>query len=218
MFDPEGPVLGIDPGLSRCGYGAVAGRAGAARAVSYGVITTPPTDPLPERLARLAAELEDLVAELRPCALSVERVLFQANARTAISVGQASGLALVAAARRGIPVAQYSPNEVKLAVAGHGGADKEQVQLMVTRLLHLGAVPRPPDAADALALALCHQWTEPLRGRVSASEPAGAPTGFDRAVAAALRRERVPGGEDSRRRDPAPPERPAPDARERVSR
>lgn len=192
MFDPDGPVLGIDPGLSRCGYGAVAGRAGDARAVAYGVITTPTSDALPDRLARLAVELDALVAELRPSAVSVERVLFQTNARTAISVGQASGLALVAAAREGIPVAQYSPNEVKLAVAGHGAADKEQVQLMVTRLLRLAEVPRPPDAADALALALCHQWSAPLHGRVAASAPApvpGAPTGFDRAVAAALAKE-----------------------------
>lgn len=193
MFDPDGPVLGIDPGLSRCGYGAVTGRAGDSRAVAYGVITTPTADALPDRLARLATELDALVAELRPSAVSVERVLFQTNARTAISVGQASGLALVAAAREGIPVAQYSPNEVKLAVAGHGAADKEQVQLMVTRLLRLAEVPRPPDAADALALALCHQWAAPLHGRVAAAAPVaaapGAPTGFDRAVAAAIAKE-----------------------------
>jgi len=190
MFDPQGPVLGIDPGLSRCGYGAVAGRAGDSYAVAYGVITTAPADPLPERLAQLAAELTALVAEVSPRALAVERVLFQNNARTAISVGQASGLALVAAAQAGIPVTQYSPNEVKLAVAGHGGADKEQVQLMVTRLLRLETVPRPPDAADALALALCHQWVSPLSDRV-ALDPAtaGEPSGFDRAVAAALARE-----------------------------
>jgi crossover junction endodeoxyribonuclease RuvC len=183
-------VLGIDPGLSRCGYGAVTGRGPALRAVAYGVIATAPSDPLPERLAQLAAELEALVAELAPSALAVERVLFQNNARTAISVGQASGLALVAAARAGIPVTQYSPNEVKLAVAGHGGADKEQVQLMVTRLLHLGSVPRPPDAADALALALCHQWAAPLHDRIAdASSPAStapAVSGYERAVAAAL--------------------------------
>src|SRR6185437_13198938 len=119
-------------------------------------------------------------------ALAVERVLFQNNARTAISVGQASGLALVAAARVGVPVTQYSPNEVKLAVAGHGGADKEQVQLMVTRLLRLGAVPRPPDAADALALALCHQWAAPLHDRIAdatadAGASAPAASGYERA-------------------------------------
>ena len=190
MFDPRGPVLGIDPGLSRCGYGAVTGRGRELRAVAYGVISTAPADPLPERLARLADELDALVAELRPSALAVERVLFQNNARTAISVGQASGLALVAAARARVPVTLYSPNEVKLAVAGHGAADKEQVQLMVTRLLHLGSVPRPPDAADALALALCHQWAAPLHDRIAdaAADAPAAPavSGYERAVAAAL--------------------------------
>jgi crossover junction endodeoxyribonuclease RuvC len=194
VFDPTGPVLGIDPGVSRCGYGAVTRIGSEITAVSYGVITTSPSDPLPLRLAQLAAELDDLVAELAPRAMAVERVLFQNNARTAISVGQASGLALVAAAREGIPVEQYSPNEVKLAVAGHGGADKEQVQLMVTRLLRLGEVPRPPDAADALALALCHEWSGPLRDRTAATGLAGSAaesrvSGFDRAVAAAIARD-----------------------------
>lgn len=189
MFDPDGPVLGIDPGLSRCGYGAVAGRPGDARAVAYGVITTPTSDELPDRLARLAVELDALVAELRPSAVSVERVLFQTNARTAISVGQASGLALVAAAREGIPVAQYSPNEVKLAVAGDGAAGKFEVQTMVMRLLRLAELPEPPDAADALALALCHWWKAPVAAQVSAK--AGVATGgarskLDDAIAAAV--------------------------------
>jgi crossover junction endodeoxyribonuclease RuvC len=195
VFDPTGPVLGIDPGLSRCGYGAVRREGSQICAVSYGVITTAPADPIPQRLAQLADELDELVAELRPRSMAVERVLFQNNARTAISVGQASGLALVAAARAGIPVEQYSPNEVKLAVAGHGGADKEQVQLMVTRLLCLGSVPRPPDAADALALALCHEYAGPLRVRAAAASDGPAAmaesrvSGFDRAVAAAIARE-----------------------------
>ena len=99
--------------------------------------------------------------------MSVERVLFQNNARTAISVGQASGLALVAAAQAGVPVVQYSPNEVKLAVTGDGRADKLAVQTMVTRLLDLREVPRPPDAADALALACCHMWRAPLAAQVA---------------------------------------------------
>jgi crossover junction endodeoxyribonuclease RuvC len=193
VFDPRGPVLGIDPGLSRCGYGAVTGEGNDARAVAYGVIATSPTDPLPTRLAQLAAELDALVAELAPSALAVERVLFQNNARTAISVGQASGLALVAAARVDIPVAQYSPTEVKLAVAGHGGADKEQVQLMVTRLLHLSEVPRPPDAADALALALTHRTAASLHGAIAQADtaPGSARSGFDRAVAAAIAKDRA---------------------------
>lgn len=157
MFD-SGPVLGIDPGVSRCGYGLVERRGATMRARACGVLRTSPADPLPERLAQLATDLDGLLDELQPAALAVERVLFQANARTAMSVGQASGLALVAAARRGLPVVLYSPNEVKLAVTGDGRADKAAVQMMVTRLLGLDEVPRPPDAADALALAVCHHW------------------------------------------------------------
>ena len=166
MFDPAGPVLGIDPGVSRCGYGAVVRERGRLRATACGVIRTPPADPLPERLLSLADELAALVAQLQPSALAVERVLFQNNARTAISVGQASGLALVIAARAGIPVTQYSPNEVKLAVTGDGRADKAAVQMMVTRLLNLAEIPKPPDAADALALACCHLWRAPLAAQV----------------------------------------------------
>jgi crossover junction endodeoxyribonuclease RuvC len=167
MFDPEGPTLGIDPGVSRCGYGAVIRDGGSFRAVACGVIRTPPSDALPERLVTLADELERLLAQLRPSALAVERVLFQTNVRTAMSVGQASGLALTAAARAGIPVVQYSPNEVKLAVTGDGRADKAGVQAMVTRLLGLREVPKPADAADALALACCHLWRQPLMARIA---------------------------------------------------
>jgi crossover junction endodeoxyribonuclease RuvC len=169
MFDAAGPVLGIDPGLSRCGYGAVVATGGRARAVSCGVLRTAPSDPLPNRLADLEDELADLVAELRPRALSVERVLFQNNVRTAISVGQASGLALAVAARAHIPVTQYSPNEVKLAVTGDGRAGKREVQLMVARLLRMAEPPRPADVADALALALCHVWRDRLGQAVSRS-------------------------------------------------
>jgi crossover junction endodeoxyribonuclease RuvC len=192
VFDPAGPVLGIDPGLSRCGYGAVTGRGRDSRAVAYGVIRTAPSDALPARLCALEAELSALVADLRPAAVAVERVLFQTNARTAMAVGQASGLALMVAARAGIPVAQYSPNEVKLAVAGYGGADKVQVQTMVMRLLSLAEVPSPPDAADALALALCHGWGTPMRHLTDCGPGAGAEpraAGLDRAVAAALARD-----------------------------
>ena len=156
MNDLPGVVLGIDPGLSRCGYGAVVADGASLTAVACGVIRTPPGDPLPDRLAALHVELEALLAELRPAAVAVERVFFQTNVRTAMSVGQASGLALALAARRGVPVCQYTPNEVKQAVAGYGAAGKAQVQAMVARLLHLTEVPKPPDAADALALALTH--------------------------------------------------------------
>jgi crossover junction endodeoxyribonuclease RuvC len=149
-------ALGIDPGLSRCGYGAVSGQGGQLTAVAYGHLATPTDLPLSERLARLWVDLEELMDDIRPDVVVVERVLFQVNARTAMSVGQASGLALVAAARRGCPVVQYSPNEVKLAVTGYGSASKEQVQSMVKVLLDLPEEPRPADRADALALAITH--------------------------------------------------------------
>ena len=121
-----------------------------------GHLTTPPGEALSLRLAQLLGELDSLLERLRPDAVVVERVLFQVNARTAMSVGQASGLALAVAGRAGCPVAQYSPNEVKQAVAGYGSATKDQVQRMVAVLLHLAEPPRPADTADALALAVCH--------------------------------------------------------------
>jgi crossover junction endodeoxyribonuclease RuvC len=169
VFDPAGPVLGIDPGVSRCGYGVVARIDGRMRASACGVIRTAPADPLPDRLVMLADELTALIAQVCPSALAVERVLFQANTRTAMSVGQASGLALVVAARAGVPVAQYSPTEVKLAVTGDGRADKAAVQTMVTRLLALREVPKPADAADALALACCHMGKMRLVSAVDAA-------------------------------------------------
>jgi len=166
-------VMGIDPGLSRCGYGVVVrdpggGRSGL-RAVAAGVVTTPPTEPLPARLAAVAEALDGLLAEFSPSVVVVERVLFQANARTAMAVGQASGLALAAAARRGAAVVQYSPNEVKMAVTGYGSAGKAQVQRMVQAVLALDAVPRPPDAADALALAITHLSRAPLERAAAAA-------------------------------------------------
>lgn len=196
----DAPVLGIDPGVSRCGYGAVRRTGSTMEAVAYGVIRTAADDLLPDRLAQLLAELETLVREVRPCAMAVERVLFQNNTRTAMSVGQASGLALVVAARAGIPVIQYSPNEVKLGICGYGNAEKEQVQQMVTRLLRLAEVPRPPDAADALALAVCHLWGSSLQDAIAASggrsksqtHPSagnGVNIGLSRAIDAALAKE-----------------------------
>lgn len=149
-------VLGIDPGVSRCGYACVQATPAGPHAVAIGVLRTSPRDELPFRLAELQRELRELFDEFAPDALAIERVLFQNNARTAMSVGQASGLAMAEAAGRGVEVAQYSPNEAKLAVAGHGGADKTQMQEMVKTLLRLDAIPKPADAADAAGLALCH--------------------------------------------------------------
>ena len=159
-------VLGIDPGLSRCGYGAVRSTARGPRAQAIGVIRTSPADELPDRLAELQAELRALLVELQPDVVAVERIFFQNNVRTAMSVGQASGLAMAEAVAAGCQVAQYSPNEVKLAVAGDGAADKVQVQVMVQRLLGLASPPKPADAADAAALALCHLAHAPARARI----------------------------------------------------
>ena len=134
----------------------------SASAVSLGVITTPRTDPLPLRLAALRTEFTELIAEFRPDVVAVEQVFFQVNVRTAMSVGQASGLALAEAALAGCEVIQYTPNQVKDAVAGWGGADKIQVQKMVQSRLGLSALPKPADAADAAALALCHLAMSPI--------------------------------------------------------
>ncbi len=167
-------VLGVDPGLSRCGYGLVSRQGGVLTARAAGVIETSPEAPLPERLLIVQRELAALLADLRPQAVVVERVFFQVNARTAMSVGQASGLALAAAAAIGCEVAQYTANEVKQAVVGYGAATKAQVQRMVASTLGMAEPPRPPDVADALALALCHLTTLPLRRAVAAA------TGGDR--------------------------------------
>ena len=155
-------VLGVDPGLSRCGYAVIApGRRGRGVAHALGVIRTAPDQETPHRLAELKHELTALVDEYRPAVLSVERIFFQNNIRTAVGVAQASGLALVLGAERNIVVAQYSPSEVKSVVAGDGRADKAQVQTMVQTLLGLARPPRPADAADAAALALCHLAHDP---------------------------------------------------------
>jgi crossover junction endodeoxyribonuclease RuvC len=160
-------VLGVDPGLTRCGYAVLDARgARTVHAVSLGVIRTSPSDALPDRLAALQAELVALLDEFQPHSVAVEQVFFQVNVRTAMSVGQASGLALAAAAARGCEVAQYTPNQVKDTVAGWGGAGKEQVQKMVQARLGLSRPPQPADAADAAALALCHLAAAPLRRAV----------------------------------------------------
>lgn len=159
-------VLGIDPGLSRCGYGCVEPQGRSARPVALGVLRTDKDDPLPKRLADLQIGVRALLAELSPAVVAVERVFFQVNVRTAMAVGQASGLVMAEAHAAGAEVVQYTPNQVKEAVAGHGGADKEQMAHMVQTLLGLAAPPRPVDAADAAALALCHLAHAPLRAKV----------------------------------------------------
>jgi crossover junction endodeoxyribonuclease RuvC len=161
-------VLGIDPGWSRCGYGVVEQAGRRPRAVAAGVLRTEPDQPVPQRLAALRDDLRQLVAEHRPAVLAVERVLFQVNARTAIPVAQAAGIAMVEGVAAGAEVVEYSPNEVKQAIAGDGGADKQQMERMVQTLLGIARPLRPVDAADAVALALCHLAHAPLRSRVPA--------------------------------------------------
>jgi crossover junction endodeoxyribonuclease RuvC len=167
-------VLGIDPGLSRCGYGVVESTGRRHRAVAAGVLRTDPALDVPRRLAALRDDLRALLAEHRPDVVAVERVLFQVNARTAIPVAQAAGVAMVEAVSAGAMVVEYSPNQVKQAVAGHGGADKAQVERMVQTLLGIDRPLRPVDAADAVALALCHLAHAPLRGRAAAAAIASA--------------------------------------------
>jgi crossover junction endodeoxyribonuclease RuvC len=161
-------VLGIDPGVSRCGFAAVERRGSDNRAVALGVLTTPADTPLPARLAALQADLRALIAEVEPAVVALERVLFSANTRTAMSVGQASGLAMAEAAAAGCHVVEYSPNQVKDAVCGYGAAGKAQVGQMVQRLLGLASVPTPADAADAAAVALCHLAHAPFADVVEA--------------------------------------------------
>ncbi|MEC9395505.1 MAG: crossover junction endodeoxyribonuclease RuvC [Actinomycetota bacterium] len=150
-------VLGIDPGLTRCGYGVVQRAGRRLEAVAAGVVRTDPSADLAVRLADVHREVRALIDEYRPDEVAVERVLFQVNVRTAMQTGQASGVVMAAAAGASVPVTLYSPNEVKEAVAGWGGADKEQVERMVRIQLGIDSPLRPADAADAVAVALCHQ-------------------------------------------------------------
>lgn len=160
-------VLGIDPGLTTTGYGLVRGAQNPA-AVAAGVIRTGPDRPIGERLADLHRELTDLIREYQPDAVSLETVFTNRNLNTAISVGRASGVAILAAAQSGIEVAEYVPTAIKAAVTGDGGADKAAVASMVARLLRLAEPPSPADAADGLAVALCHLRSAPLSHRVRA--------------------------------------------------
>ncbi len=150
-------VIGIDPGTAITGYGLVReDERGDLHAVAYGVITTSAGRPMPQRLLTLHRELQDILTLHRPESGAVEKLFFQRNVTTAISVGQARGVALLGLAAAGLEVMEYTPMEIKQAVAGYGGADKRQVQYMVRALLNLEEIPRPDDAADALAVAICH--------------------------------------------------------------
>ncbi|GAB7052538.1 crossover junction endodeoxyribonuclease RuvC [Catenuloplanes indicus] len=163
-------VLGIDPGLTRCGVGVVEGVPGRpCTLVAYHVVRTDTSDELPHRLLRLETELNALVGEYAPESVAVERVFAQHNVRTVMGTAQASAVAVLSGARRGISVETYTPSEVKAAITGSGVADKAQMITMVQRLLRLDAPPKPADAADALALAICHIWRGGTKARVAAA-------------------------------------------------
>jgi crossover junction endodeoxyribonuclease RuvC len=157
-------VIGVDPGTATTGYGLVReGPGGGLTVVDYGVILTAADTPMPERLVQIHRELGEVIQLHRPESGAVEKLFFQRNVSTAITVGQARGVALLALAEGELPVAEYTPLEVKQAVAGYGGADKRQVQQMVRALLRMDEIPRPDDAADALAVAICHLHSVRMR-------------------------------------------------------
>ena len=171
-------VLGIDPGLTRCGVGVVEGAVGRPLTlVDVGVVRTGTDQPIEERLCLIEAGLERWLDLTQPDAVAVERVFSQHNVKTVMGTAQASGIALLVAARRGLPVALHTPSEVKAAVTGSGRADKAQVGSMVARLLRLAETPRPADAADSLALAICHIWRGGAASRIEAALAAGAQSG-----------------------------------------
>ncbi|EME65996.1 MULTISPECIES: crossover junction endodeoxyribonuclease RuvC [Rhodococcus] len=168
-------VMGVDPGLTRCGFGIVdTGRGREVAAVAVDVIRTPPEMDLPSRLLQISTAAEDWLDRFEPEVVAVERVFSQHNVRTAMGTAQAGGVVALSAARRGIPVAFHTPSQVKSAVTGNGSADKKQVTAMVTKILGLATAPKPADAADALALAICHCWRAPMLARMAAAEAAAA--------------------------------------------
>jgi crossover junction endodeoxyribonuclease RuvC len=169
-------VLGVDPGLTRCGIGVVEGAPGRPLAlVHVEVVRTPPDAEVGARLLAQADAISAAIAAHRPDVVAVERVFSQHNVRTVMGTAQVAGLALVAATRAGLPVALHTPSEVKAAVTGSGVADKAQVGAMVTRLLKLAETPRPADASDALALAICQVWRGSARARIATALAKAAP-------------------------------------------
>jgi len=166
-------VLGVDPGLTRCGIGVIDGTVGKPPVLTAAdVIRTPAGQDIAARLLALEVEIDRWLAEYEPDAVAVERVFSQHNVRTVMGTAQAGAVAIVCAARRGLPVALHTPSEVKAAVTGSGRADKAQVTAMVMRLLRMDDPPRPADTADALALAICHLWRGAMQHRLAAAQAA----------------------------------------------
>jgi crossover junction endodeoxyribonuclease RuvC len=168
-------VLGIDPGLTRCGLGVVDGLPGRQpRLIGVDVVRTPPELDVSRRLVTIEEEIDAWITQYRPSAVAVERVFAQHNVQTVMGTAQAAGVAMLVAGRRGIAVSLHTPSEVKAAITGSGRAAKEQVGAMVARILRLDQAPRPPDAADALALAICHVWRGGTTARLDAAMAAAA--------------------------------------------
>lgn len=168
-------VMGVDPGLTRCGLGVVEGGLGKPlRMIAVGVVRTPPSDDPAERLLTLQTEIDEWLARYEPDSVAVERVFAKANIKGIMGTAQASAVPMLAAARLGLPLALYTPTEVKAAVTGTGRADKTQVTAMVTRILRLDTPPKPADAADALALAICHVWRGSAQDRLKVAVAAQA--------------------------------------------
>lgn len=183
-------VLGVDPGLTRCGLGVVVAHSGRrASFLAAGVARTSPDQELGERLAAISESVCEWLDEYRPDALALERVFAQHNLTTVMGTAQVSGVIMLAAAQRKIPIALHTPSEVKRAVTGYGGAQKQQVQTMVAKILRLEQAPKPADAADALALAICHLWRGAPTGNSSSasSAPTAAQQAWKAAEAAARR-------------------------------
>ena len=181
-------VLGVDPGLTRCGLGIVEGSLGRPlRLAHVEVVMTPSGDPLPERLIAIASRVRDLIEDAAPDVVAVERMFSQHNLHTVMGTAQASAAAVLAAAEAGLPVAWHTPSEVKAAVTGSGRADKAQVAAMVVRILDLPAAPRPVDATDALALAICHVWRGTASERIARAAALAPPSRIPRRAAATVR-------------------------------
>jgi crossover junction endodeoxyribonuclease RuvC len=167
-------VLGVDPGLTRCGLGVIDGMPGGRLGlVAVHVVRTPAGAPLGERLAAVESAVAQWLGEYEPDTVAVERVFSQHNVRTVMGTAQASGVAILAAVRRGLPLRTYTPSEIKAAVTGNGRADKAQVAAMVTRVLQLAERPHPADATDALALAICEVWRGSAQARLQSAAAAG---------------------------------------------
>ena len=195
-------VLGIDPGTAALGYGIVEATRGSLREIDHGCLETSPDSGLPDRLLAIHRLVDGLLATHAPDVLAVERLFFSRNVQTAFGVGQARGVVLLAAAQHGVPVVEATPNEVKSAVAGYGAADKEQVQRMVQVVLGMASLPRPDDAADALAIAV---WAansatsgvagpSPVMDRAAVAPITRGASGYERAVREALAREKRSAG------------------------